>query len=247
MPDLGSARPSIVGRLLEEISWERATSYRKGGRGRENVLSAEVLLALNFLPRKHFLGAVMRAAHGAENARKLLVAELDEADMDFLPGDLALSTDTTAGSQRHIQPDALMTSPSVFTLVEAKRIRTSAFQRSQLAREYVAVMTHADSRTPIIFLLGVKPPFLVRGLGRMSIEAAVADQLASVLAEISNDLLGLEDLLRGIDDVFCWISWEEIDAVIRRQVATFRSGDDSVEASVRRLAGSINAAIEWHS
>ncbi|MFQ4149076.1 hypothetical protein AAGW05_10295 [Arthrobacter sp. LAPM80] len=81
MPEPETAQPSIVGRLLEEISWERAASYREGGRGRENVLSAEVLLALNFLPREHFLGAVIRAAHGAEAARALLLAEIEDATM----------------------------------------------------------------------------------------------------------------------------------------------------------------------
>ena len=44
----------MVGRLLQEISWERAISYRAGGKGRENVLTAEVLMALDFLPRTHF-------------------------------------------------------------------------------------------------------------------------------------------------------------------------------------------------
>lgn len=247
MTEPGTAQPSIVGRLLEEISWERATSYREGGRGRENVLSAEVLLALNFLPREHFLGAVLRSAHGAQEARTLLVAEIEDASMDFLPGDLALSRGIAASSKRHIQPDALLTSPGVFMLVEAKRIRTSAFQLHQLAREYVAVMANADDRIPVIFLLGVKPPFSVRGNGKMSIEAAVASQLESVLAETNNDQLNLQDLLSRVHEVFCWISWPEIDSIISQQTASFTSGDASVHRSIRRLAGSINAAIVWHS
>lgn len=46
---------SVLGRLLEEISWEgsRVREYRDGGRGRENVLTAEVLgHFLTFLVRR---------------------------------------------------------------------------------------------------------------------------------------------------------------------------------------------------
>lgn len=68
---------SIVGKLLEEISWEKARDYRAGGQGRENVLTAEVLVGLDFLPRTHFLGEVIRAAHGAEKARNQLAAEAE--------------------------------------------------------------------------------------------------------------------------------------------------------------------------
>lgn len=40
---------STVGKLLEELSWEHATSYRQGDRGRENVVGAEVMMALDSL------------------------------------------------------------------------------------------------------------------------------------------------------------------------------------------------------
>ncbi|MFQ4149075.1 hypothetical protein AAGW05_10290 [Arthrobacter sp. LAPM80] len=132
-------------------------------------------------------------------------------------------------------------------LVEAKRIRFSAFQIHQLAREYVAVMAHAGDRLPVIFLLGVKPPFSVRGKGKMSVEGAVASELESVLAETNNDQLVLQELLGRIDDVFCWISWAEIDALIHQQTASFTSPDASVCTSIERLAASISAAIVWHS
>lgn len=168
MTEQETASGSMLGRLLEEVSWERAASYCEGGRGRENVLSAEVLLALDYLPRNHFLGAVIRAAHGAKGGRMLLASDIEEAALDFLPGDLPLSTEMVTGRQVHTQPDALLTSPGVFVLVEAKRIRTSAFQPKQLAREYVATLAHANGRAPIIFLLGVNPPVLVKGNGRIS-------------------------------------------------------------------------------
>ena len=60
--------PSITGRLLEEISWEgNARRYRRGGQGRENVLTAEVFQILDFLPRDRFLGEVIRSATVSES------------------------------------------------------------------------------------------------------------------------------------------------------------------------------------
>ena len=54
---------SAIDRLLDELSWEgNARKYRGGGRGLENVLTAEVFQALDFLPRDAFLGAVLRGA-----------------------------------------------------------------------------------------------------------------------------------------------------------------------------------------
>ena len=104
---------SMVGKLLEEVSWERATSYRQGGRGRENVLSAEVMMALDFLPRHRFLGSAIRAAEGAEQARTVLINEIEEAEIRFLPGDMTLAPNRTGNDQLVVQPDALITSPSI--------------------------------------------------------------------------------------------------------------------------------------
>ena len=53
---------SVLGRLLEELSWVGKTikNYREGGRGYENVLTAEVFQSLDFLPRKHFFGEIVK-------------------------------------------------------------------------------------------------------------------------------------------------------------------------------------------
>ncbi|MDO5753865.1 hypothetical protein [Arthrobacter sp.] len=244
-PQPGQA--SVVGRLLQEISWERATHYRIGGRGRENVLTAEVLMALDFLPRMHFLGAVIGAAQGAEQARAVLISDIEIASVSFLPGDLPLTPGKKSRNQRHVQPDALVMSTRSFVLVEAKRIRSNSFQPAQLAREYVAAMAHAENRLPIVLLLGVKPDVLVSGRGRMTIKEAVLGELVSVVEESGNSQLDVERLQSQIDDVFCWIPWEKVDEVVRTQEAAFTSSDPSITASVRRLAGSINDAIAWHA
>ena len=84
-----------------------------------------------------------------------------------LPGDTALNP---AGHGKRakvvVQPDATITSPSVYALVEAKRIRRSSFQPEQPAREFVAatVEAQASGRRPLLLLiLRTPPPVTVSG------------------------------------------------------------------------------------
>ena len=55
MTDEDATNTTIIGRLLEEISWEgkRVRLYRHGGRGMENVLTAEVMLPLRWSYHPH--------------------------------------------------------------------------------------------------------------------------------------------------------------------------------------------------
>lgn len=152
---------SVIGRLLEEISWEGRSvrAYRDGGRGRENVLTAEVLWPLSCLPREAFLAAVLRQAHGAEGARVKAAEELEVAEVTLLPDQMELGP-----GRLIVQPDATIVSPATYTLIEAKRIRRSSFQVGQLAREFVALMATAGDRSPLLLLfLGSPPPVQVAG------------------------------------------------------------------------------------
>ena len=77
---------SAIRRLLDEISWEgNASKYRDGGLGKETVLTAEVLQALDFLPREAFLGQVLRMAHGADLARAHASSDAEHLVFDVLP------------------------------------------------------------------------------------------------------------------------------------------------------------------
>jgi hypothetical protein len=245
--DFQNSDISTVGRLLEEISWEKASHYRNGGRGRENVLTAEFLLGMDFLPRNVFLGGLLRAAHGADQARFALAAEAEETSLQFLPGDLRVAP--ARPDQRHfiVQPDAVLTSTSTVAVLEAKRIRPSSFQPEQLARLYVALKANAGERTPLLLLLGAEPPVHLRGLGRMSIHNAIAVHIDSVL-ERGGYLPGMHDeLMHGIDDVVCWINWHDAAATIRREAESYSTADTSATAAVRRLAEATLSAIERHS
>ena len=120
MPQLENASP--VGRLLEEISYEgNAKPYREGGRGRENVLMVETFTPLDYLPRTRFMGHVIRSAHGADEARRRVVEEIERAEISLLPGDVFLGHTGV-----HVQPDATILTPTTYVLVEAKRIRPSS-------------------------------------------------------------------------------------------------------------------------
>lgn len=241
-----TASSSIVGKLLEEISWEKAKDYRAGGQGRENVLTAEVLVGLDFLPRTHFLGAVIQAAQGADDARKKLSSEAEELQMHFLPGDYSPGSGHKA--KLVVQPDAIFETPSTYTLVEAKRIRYGSFQPEQLAREYVTLMSKAGTATPILFLLGVTPPVRVKGNGQLGIAEAVGRFLSPVLERVGGQTLPSEsELMERIPEVFCWLSWPELDRCIREAANTYVGGHHSGDASVRRIASFIQNAVAWHA
>lgn len=160
---------------------------------------------------------------------------------------MKLAPNRTGKNQLVVQPDALVTSKSSFVLVETKRVRASSFQPEQLARDYVATMALAGTRTPLILLLGAEPPVLVRGRGRMSFEGAISSELESVLNRANNEQLPLEGLVERIPDVFCWINWPKLSDVIRTQKASFSTTDPSVSASVHRIANSICSSIAWHA
>lgn len=234
---------SIVGRLLDEISWEgNARRYRGGGRGKENVLTAEVLSPLDFLPRALFLGEVIAGAHGADAARQLVVQEVETATLSFLPGDVSLANSTI-----RVQPDAVLTSASCYAFVEAKRSRPSRFKSEQLARELIATVQQAGDRVPLfLVILGSPPPVLVDKIpGRVHLEDAISQRLDSV--EAWPDARQRVELIESIPDVLAWTTWSDIRGVLAANRCRFSTAPDSVAASVTRLSDAAIRAIDWHS
>ncbi|GAA1867256.1 hypothetical protein GCM10009715_13140 [Paeniglutamicibacter psychrophenolicus] len=245
--DFQNSGSSTIGKLLEEVSWETAANYRSGGRGRENVLTAEFLIGLDFLPRDLFLGGLLRAAKGADLARMDLASEAEGIQLQFLPGDLPIAPNQPGQHAFIVQPDAMLTSERTVALVEAKRIRASSFQPEQLARQYVALMANRGERTPLLLLLGAAPPVLLRGLGRMSIHDAVSRHIDAVLERGCYPAGTREELMHGIDEVFCWIAWADAADVIKREANSYLSDCPSTTASIRRIADASLASIKWHS
>jgi hypothetical protein len=242
---------STLGRLLQELSWEGASirNYRDGGLGKENVLTAEVLTALDYLPRTAFLGAVLAAAHGADRARSRLMTEIEEAVITLLPDEVRLRPrDPHQQCGLVVQPDAAIRSPGCYVLVEAKRLRRSSFQPEQLAREYLAVTQDAIKRTPLLLLiLGAPPPVAVQGVGRLSLADAIAGRLASVLSRMPCDGFSEASLLRQLPETVAWTTWHDLRQATVTQHASFCSADPSMAGTVERLVTSINDAIIRHS
>ena len=243
-------RDSVLGRLLMELSWVGCNirDVRYGGLGLENVLTAEALTALDFLPRTDFLGAVLQAAHGAAAARSRAVAEIEDAEITLFPDQLVLRPNAPTNQTLVVQPDGSVVSPGSYVMIEAKRIRPSTFQPEQLAREYVALMRETQGRTPLLLLiLGSEPPVAVRGHGRLGITEAISLHLASVLERTEDHDLDESSLRESVPEVLAWITWQKLGRVVTDQRATFCSDSPSVNATVSRLADSLTNSISRHS
>lgn len=234
--------PSPVARLLEEISWEgNARRYRDGGRGRENVLTTEVFSALDLLPRSAFLGAVMRAAHGAQEGRLAVAETIEHADLQVLPGDIKPTWIDTTSTRWTVQPDATITSSTTVCFVEAKRLRSASFQRPQLARTLWALQHSAAGRTPVLLLvLAAAPPITVAGLGRLSVEQAADAGLAGFPPPEAAEVNSLAATS------IAWITWDEISAVTTEAIENLAELPETVQSSITRLSRSVTRAIDWH-
>jgi len=231
MSDLWNSSP--IGRLLEEISWEGRSvrAYRDGGRGRENVLTAEALMLLDFLPRREFLGGVVESARGADGVRRKLLDGIEHAAVTLLPDE------TRLGAGVVVQPDAALETNDVYGLIEAKRIRTSSFQVPQLSREWTAAWAQAGDRDPLLFLiLGAPPPVPVKGRGRMTIADAILLDLDGPAPKPTPD---------QIDNNVAWTTWDDVQSATVLACGQFT--DDSTSSStVLRLSSALVRTIDWH-
>jgi hypothetical protein len=242
---------SVLNRLLEELSWvgRNIKDYREGGLGFENVLTAEALQALDFLPRAHFLGHVFRASHGSCSALTLLADQVENCEIELLPGNYYLRPNGDSHvTGMAVQPDGIIESPGVCCLLEAKRIKRSQFGVKQLAREYFLVTRDCKEKLPLLFLvLPEPPPVLVTSHGRLTIENAIRLSLAAVYQDSGQHPHTLEELDSTISDRVAWITWQEIANVVSKQAEAFVSESESIVRSVQRLATAIKSAVARHS
>jgi hypothetical protein len=231
--------------LLEEISWEgNARHYRQGGRGLENVLTAEVFQAIDFLPRTIFFQRVLESLTGASEAVHGLVQEVEQATFSVLPGDIFLAK----SPELRVQPDVVIKSRTIYCMVEAKRVKRSTFQPEQLAREYLAVSQEAGHRRPLLVLVvPAPPPIPVRGRGKMQIADAIASCLEPLLLRCDHDFPVADELLCELSSVIAYTTWPALVHAVTTARDEFSCGNVSVDLSVRRLADAAIDAISWHS
>ncbi|MGD0652321.1 MAG: hypothetical protein ABSA97_14485 [Verrucomicrobiia bacterium] len=243
---------SAIGRLLSQISWNfdgGIRNFRDGGLGRENVLTTEVFQALDFLPRNAFLGAIIEASQGADQARRSLRREIEGARLSVLPGNSELVPSAKYYQQKlAVQPDGLVETPSCFALIEAKKIGRSSFQPQQLAKEFVLVMRDSKGRQPLLWLiLSSRPPVSVKGKKKLSIYEAIDLQLETILRRAENHDFKADSLLQRVNDVVCWTTWGTILDIVSEARKRFASADESTDACIQRLARSLEQAVARHS
>ncbi|MGB3764446.1 MAG: hypothetical protein WA966_14625 [Ornithinimicrobium sp.] len=230
---------SAVRRLLDELSWEgNARKYRGGGLGLENVLTTEVFQALDFLPRDAFLGAAIRAAVGADAAREQASAEIEQAAVDLLPGDLV-----EPELSLRVQPDAVISSPSSFVFVEAKRIRRSSFSVEQLARELLVTVHHSAGRRPLLLLvLGAPPPLRVQGRGALGIDEALQLGMDSISARLDREVAPVD-----ATGAVAYVTWSDIAGRVERAAQDYEASDSDSAGTIARLSLSLTEAVRLHA
>lgn len=248
MTDNEPAELSPIPRLLVSMSWLKAPWLRRGGQGWENVLVTEVMQGLDFLPRSDFLGAVLRAGVGADDVRLRLASETEDAVLALQPRSTWLAG-ADGVSKVEVQPDARIESPSVLGLVEAKRIKPGKFQREQLARSYLAALTEGrrtGRRSLLLLVIPKAPPVQVDGHGSMNIRDAIEEFLPVVLGRVAPSGLDATSLSRDIESTVAWVTWPQIEAVVRAGKLKRRSGDASTLAALNRVATAVLDAIHFH-
>jgi hypothetical protein len=244
---------SVIRNLLRELSWEGKSirNYRNGGIGYENVLTAEVFQILDFLPREHFLGSIIDELNvDNDDLKTKIKKEIEKGVFTLLPGNFYLKPSGDSHQTKHaVQPDGILEFDSVYTVIEAKRIRHNSFQEKQLAREFVLATKEARDKSPLLLLiLGQEPPVLVKGKGRLSIEDSIVSPLEEIVLNTEGHPLAMEEIKELIKHHTAWITWQKIQEIIIKQLESYCELDLPIsnKNSVTRLCNSLLESIEVH-
>lgn len=223
--------------------------YRDGGRGMENVLTADVLAALDMLPRSHFFSGVLRMATWEDRERLSgLCREIEESDVTIFPEAFALRPNADTHQERiEVQPDGRIQTRSHLVVIEAKRIKPSAFQPEQLARNALVLLRDCAERIPTLLLvLGREPPVNVAGHGRQGLDDAVELGLPKAYEKIDGLDLTIEQVRERIPRMLAWVTWQQIGEALQEAVGSYFNADKSSHASIQRIANQAISAVEWH-
>jgi len=251
----GMDAPSIITKMLSDISWEGklvTTKYRNGGKGLEVVLTTEVLQALQYLPRLPFLCAVLSTLE-CESGSSLEFSKTEIQDSDvivFPSGRFELRPSKDNHQEKiDVQPDAMLVTPESKVLIEAKRIKSSSFQEEQLARNLIISLRESgDLRSGLILILGSPPPIKVSGhSGKISISDAIKHNLEAVYNKTEGLEFPLDEAISAIDKNVAWTTWHKISEEIESSANEYQNSDRDTESSVKRLASDLTNAVEWHS
>lgn len=239
--------------LVHGMSWEGRTvvsKYRNGGKGVEEVLTAEVFQALEFLPRRPFVRSIFEKIHTLDEGSSFVPPSEHKTSQFLLSpaGRFVLRPDeSTHQTQIDVQFDGMIRTADSNIFVEAKRIGRSSFQKEQPARTYlVALRESAPKRPKVLFVLGSPPPVSVASLGRRGIEDAILATLDDVYAKTQHLDFSLAEAKARISETVGWITWSEIAEAVADANEEFQNPDEYVVDSVNRLTRFVQECIEWH-
>lgn len=244
---------SPIAHLLSGISWEGRKvnkKYRAGGRGVEEVLTTEVLLGLEFLPRRPFIKYFSdRITSSSSSDRFLSDEELDTFHFLSAPvGRHALRPNApTHQAAIDVQIDAMAETDYSRIFIEAKRIRSSSFQEEQLARTFIVALREAQQRRPrMLLILGEPPPVKVKNLGRVEITDGIRMCLASVYKKTECIEFTLPEAEQRLEDCVGWITWHSIAEAVESAMREYDNHDKQTYASIQRIASFISESVRWH-
>lgn len=249
----GIEAPSVIPKLLSDISWEGSLvskRYRDGGRGKENVLTAEVFLALEYLPREPFCTAISQAVLSEGKTGIFLEqGELEGAKFSVFPNGRFELRSSAANHQQalDVQIDAMIETEQSIVFVEAKKIGGGSFQEEQLARTYLIALREAgERRARLLIIPGLEPPVRVKNIGKVGIKTGILASIESVYAKIEGLDVSLEDAKERIDESVFWITWPKISDAIDNAKKNYRNSDESTRLAVFRIANSLIDTVSWH-
>lgn len=245
---------SLISHLLWGISWEGRnvnSKYRDGGRGIEEVLTTEVLLGLEFLPRRPFCERL----NGYLSSGRSCTPFLDDQELDALrflsapTGRHALKPDASSHQEAiDVQFDAMAETDHSRIFIEAKRIRSSSFQEEQLARTFIiALRESGDLKPRMLVLLGQPPPVTIQNVGKRDIREGILARLDAVYDKTEYTDFALSDAKERIDECVAWITWQEVAEIIEAAMNEYDNADPSTYAAIGRIAEFISESIKWHS
>lgn len=237
--------------VLKTIFWEEKLfrAYQVGRISMERYLTQEVFRILDFLPRKHFLGEVIKSLNIKDDYTKsTLYSKVENNEFTLSPSIHYMREPFLLHKNLAVEPEKITESLFAYTMREAKRIKPNAYRKKQLVYKFSAVIKKPLEKNPLLLLiLGNKPPVLMIGSKRKYIEEGIIDNL-SIIHDLKNsNSLPVRELNRMVNKHLAWTTWEDIKNIIIRQYNTYETDNLSDKRYIRRMCDTLVQAIKWYS
>ena len=237
--------------LLRTIFWEEHLfrAYRIGNRDMGKYLTKQVFRILDFLPRKHFLGEIIKSLNmNDEHAKSLLYSNLEDNRFTLLPCNHHLREPFLLHKKLAVDSNKIVDSLFNYTIVEAKRIKPNAFRKKNLVCKFSTVIKKPLETNPLLLLiLGNKPPVLVIGSERKHLKEEIIENL-SIIHDLKNsNSLPIDELNKMVNKHLAWTTWEDIMNIVIRQYNTYETNDLLEKRYIRRFCDTLVQTIQWYT